>query len=124
LREEAGDEVGAEKTPLWQTLGKVALSVVTLFLTAESIKETIPRYTLEITFPRASSEGLAIIDTPSIHPHWRVERTRWWNTREIPTPPATIELFDRQGALSSRQTGSQAEVLVPTAPGDYQLSIE
>lgn len=104
-------------------LAKLIVAVVGLFLSVEVIKESIPRYSVEITFPRTQSDGKAAVVSGELALDWVVRRSRWWDNAEL-TPPmeAMLTILDSRGSPISpgaARIGSGFQLQL--GPGHYEV---
>lgn len=105
-------------------LAKVVIAVVGLFLSVEFIKEAIPRHNVEITFPRVQADGIATIQSDTLHLHWLVQQTRWWDTRDLENAAlARLELLDPSGAVVLERVGQSPGAALKVAPGSYEVVV-
>jgi hypothetical protein len=125
LKEVSPDDASTNtKSPALDLLAKIVLAVAGLLVSAEFIKEAVPRDRLEITFPQPGPEGVAIVEADVLRPRWIVRRTRWWDTHDMEDiPPATLQVLDSRGAVAFERTEQQPGIAVPLRPGEYQLGI-
>lgn len=105
-------------------LAKVVIAIVGLFLSVEFIKEAIPRYQVEITFPRTQSDGMATIHADSFHLRWLVHKTRWWDTRDVDNAGlARVELLDTSGGVVLDRVDQHPGAVLSVAPGNYEVVV-
>lgn len=105
-------------------LAKVVIAIVGLFLSVEFIKEAIPRYNVEITFPRLQSDGIATIQSDTLHLRWLVQETRWWDTRDVENAAlARLELLDTSGAVVLNRVDQSPGAGLKVAPGNYEVVV-
>jgi len=115
-------EAAAKKSPGEGMLAKLVLAVVGLFLSVEVIKESIPRYSVEITFPRAQSDGRATAPAGNLTLHWIVHERRWWDTTDLVGPPeGMLTVLDSRGAEMPPGTEPIGKGERNFVPGHYEL---
>lgn len=105
-------------------LAKLVLAVIGLFVSVEFIKEAVPRDQLEIVFPREGADGRAKVLSGSFRPHWTVQRTRWWDTKELSKfPSARVVLIDHLGDVVLDHNMEVDDPPIPVYEGEYELVV-